>query len=305
MLQQLAPVASYDQLPGFTESYPGTVPREQKECTVDIARCTFDNRIYSSREFSELPDTKLEELRVHLICDECKGPAFFRRRTRNGRAPCFGGRPHGNSCSYATAESGAWGSGGNDHEDERINRGDHIILDLRLDVEDVTPTAGGEAGRRRHGQGRTFDGVDGPSRAYTHRKLRGILRRLIRTTELSTSSLVFEVPNAVTLPANELFVPFDEISDHHIGQFHGYWGTLASAVLGREETIWLNTGGRGQPSIPIDASDLTTLLALGRVDDLEDLSGAYILVLGNLNVSTGSKLYIPPKGLSHIAILAH
>jgi hypothetical protein len=58
---------------------------------MDVAFSTPDQRTFTAMEFSNLPATRLEELRTQLTCTECGNPAFFRKRTRDGRAPCSEG----------------------------------------------------------------------------------------------------------------------------------------------------------------------------------------------------------------------
>lgn len=270
---------------------------------MDVAFCTADNNTYTAIEFASLPARQLEEFRTQLICVECRYPAFFRKRTRDGRAPCFGGRPHKEDCDLATNGAGAWGAQGPDDQDERLNRGDHIVLDLRLEGGSDEGSPGGDPAQRRHGQGRVHIG-NGQRQALMYRRLRTVLRNLARSESFSRSSQIIEVTGLVSLRASDFFVHFDDVGPEHFGKFLGLWGTLSDARLSGE-TIWLNTGGPRMPSIPVDAIDETTLLMLSRGSELEDLAGAYVLALGKVDQSVGGKRYVAIRDLSYIAVILH
>jgi len=270
---------------------------------MDVAFSTPDQQTYTAVEFSHLPAARLEELRTQLICTECRNPAFFRKRTRDGRAPCFGGRPHRDNCPQATAGAGAWGAQGSDDQDERINIGDRIVLDLRLEGGLTEDSPGGDPAQRRPGRGRSYGG-NGTQQALMYRRLRTILRNLIRSESFRQSSQIIEVTNLVTSKASDFFVHFDDVKHQHLGKFLGLWGTLSDARLSAE-TIWLNTGGPIMPSIPVDESNETTLLGLARATELEDLAGAYVLVLGKVEQSGTWKKYVSFRDLTYISIILH
>lgn len=270
---------------------------------MDVALCTADGKTYTATEFANLPARQLEDFRTQLICVDCRYPAFFRKKTRDGRAPCFGGRPHRDNCDLATNGAGAWGAQGSDDQDERLNPGDHIVLDLRLEGGTDEGAPGGDPSQRRYGQGRAHIG-NGQRRALMYRRLRTVLRNLIRSETFSRSSQIIEVTGLVSLRASDFFVHFDELGPGHMGQFLGLWGTLSDARVSGE-TIWLNTGGPQMPSIPVDAVDESVLLTLSRGGELEDLAGAYVLALGKVEQSGGGKRYVRIRDLSHIAVILH
>lgn len=269
---------------------------------MDYAVCTADGKTYSAFEFGKLASATLEKYRRQLVCDECEGPAYFRRASSDGRTACFGGRPHKEGCSLATSEEGAWGANGHDDEDERFNPGDHIVVDLRLDG-DNDGAPGGRADQRQHGRGRFFGGTDGVHRARMYRRLRSMLKGLITSSGLETSTQFIEVPGVITAQAKHFFVHCDVAGPDHYGKFLGFWGSLTDARRGSNGAIWLNTGGKSEPSIPIYQDDEQALLQLARADDLEDLAGAYILVLGKLNSSKNEKPFITHSGPLYLALI--
>jgi hypothetical protein len=270
---------------------------------MDHARCIIDNKPYTAFDFSKLPSATLEEYRKSLACDECGGPAFFRRESADGRAACFGGRPHQPGCTLASQDGGAWGVDGGDGEDERFNPGDRIVVDLRLDIGN-TGAAGGNPSDRQHGQGRFFGGTDGEQRSRTYKRLRAMLRALVGGHGLATSTQVIEVPRLIELQAKDFFVAFKDAAGIPEKQFRGFWGSISDARHGQDGAIYLNTGGITEPSIRVKKEDEMTLLAMVGAENLEELSGAYILVLGNAGMPRqNGKRFIGHKGPLYLAML--
>lgn len=101
-----------------------------KNRVMDIALCTLDNYIYTSAQFSQLPFADIGEKRRSLICPECGGPAFFRKQTRNGRAACFGARPHQPSCSLSVLDETRVVHGQGEIAEVICNPGERIVVDL-------------------------------------------------------------------------------------------------------------------------------------------------------------------------------
>jgi hypothetical protein len=199
----------------------------------------------------------------------------------------------------ATIGDGTRGEGGTEAEDERYNPGDHIVIDLRLELEGDANAPGSASGHRRRHGGRTFGAGDGFRRALMHRKTRTLLRTLIHSEDFAKSHQTIELTGEVSLPAHRFFVPVDT-DDMPIG-LRGFWGRLVSARL-KNGTIWLNTEST---VIPIDESELDVLLSIARVDELEQLANAHVLVIGKKAVSDKRKVYFDfKKDLTRIALIA-
>jgi hypothetical protein len=270
---------------------------------MDHARCTIDNKTYTAFDFSHLPAVTLEEYRRSLVCAECEGPAFFRKQSTDGRAPCFGGRPHQAGCSLASQDGGAWGVEGNDGEDERFNPGDRIVVDLRLDV-GGNGTPGGNASDRQHSQGRFFGGSNGEHRTRTYKRLKAMLRALVEGHGLAVSTQIIEVPGLIEMQAKDFFVAFKDAAGVPEKQYRGFWGSLSDARQGKDGAIFLNTGWITDPSIRVAEIDRDILLEMVGAANLEELSGAYILVLGNIGTpKENGKRFISHKGPLYLAML--
>jgi len=109
-----------------------------------------------------------------------------------------------------------------------------------------------------------------------------MLKNLMAARGLENSDQFIEVPDIITRRAKDFFVRIEGVGKDHHGSFRGYWGSLADARKDKKGTIWLNTGNKDQPSIPIPSEELQLVLDAAKVTDLEDLAGAYFLALGKL-----------------------
>lgn len=271
---------------------------------MDIAYCEPAGRAIYAVDFANLPAVQRETWRHHLSCTECGNPAVFRKQSRDGRAACFVGKPHVDGCSLASEGGTTHGDGGTEEHDELFNPGDHIVIDLRLDLDDASKGLGPQSGQPHHRGGKSFGAGDGMRSALMHRTLRTLLRTLLRVPEFAASARLIELERKVTLPANQFFVEFGNARAVPTDLLRGFWGKIASARM-KAGTIWLNTGGRGTPGLPIDAAELDNVLRIARVDELSSLEGAHMLLVGRRKEATNlSKTpYFQMDDLTRIAIL--
>ena len=64
------------------------------------AVCTYGGQkhTFSILKFQALTETEIEKFRQFLQCPECKGKAYYRKRSSDGKAACFGSRYHVAEC---------------------------------------------------------------------------------------------------------------------------------------------------------------------------------------------------------------
>lgn len=257
---------------------------------MDTAICTEDGHTYTAVEFSRLDAIQLERKRRQLVCEECGYPAFFRKPSRSGRGACFGARPHEDGCALAAADNEIRIPGAGDDQDEVFNPGDRIVVELAF---------GGGAGdvhldqdRRgpRRPRGGRYVGEGGLRVAQMHRRLSTLLRMLVLAPNFRYSDQIIAVLNQPELSARDFFVHFSDVTRQYAGQFRGFWGQLTDAREGANGSLWLNSGGRSAPSFCLPAEFRNEVMARFRLDEEEDFSGSYILVLGTLQVSRNDKM---------------
>lgn len=267
---------------------------------MDVAYCTLDKKTYYAVAFKALPPRELEEKRRALVCTACLAKAFFRKQADSGQEACFGAKPHNPGCGLMSqdTEKAPIVPG----EEDRIeNAGAVIKLDLKYGATEINypaapgDGAGGKAGRGRH----TGGGVRPP--AKTSRRLKTILVNLIESEDFRNSEQIIELEGQLPLKAKHFFVNFNDITEKHEGKLRGYWGMLTDAKLA-SGTVWLNTGGRRQPSIPLNKEVYDEAVERFNIKDLEDLAGAMVLVIGTYGISAYDKRYIRVSGIEFITM---
>lgn len=268
---------------------------------MDNARCLDDGVVYTAYRFSKLPIGELSQKRRSLECVECHGPAFFRKKSTSGQAPCFGARPHQPTCSMAAMDSDPQVGSGGGEQDILENEGSRIIVDFNFgpnirpkDEEDAN-----QQGNNRHG-GR-FVG-EPPHAAVSHRRLSTLLLNLIRSEQFRNSDQIIEIIGGVSIPAKDFFVPFLEVKPSHFGKFRGFWGMIADANRGNTGELWLNSGHRGRLSICVKKEISRELQGRYKLYDDEGFAGSYALILGDYRQSKNGKNYIALSDIGYIAL---
>lgn len=270
---------------------------------MDSAYCTLDNKLYDAADFALLPPSLLEERRRALVCPECKMEAFFRSASPPARGPCFGARPHADGCREATTDSGAWGIGGTDFEEQIFNTAGRIVIDLPpVDGEQGDGGDGGAA-VRRPGVGRMYGLGEGATTNATRRRLRSILRRLLEDPEFQFRENPLTPPGGrETTTVREFFVRFEQVRLRAYGRFSGLWGMLTDARIGAGGALWLNTGERSSISFVVPSESVQAFMDRWEIDDPERLSGARALILGVAKDSQNGKLFCPVEDPRYIVL---
>ncbi len=265
---------------------------------MERAFSVLEQRNYEALPFSEMPQDRIEALRYDLLCCECRQPAFYRGRARDGRAPCFGAR-HADSCNQATAGGDGWGDGAEGERDEILNEGQPVRIDLTRGASE-REVAGAAPGTQQAGRGRRFAGGEGTNVARPTRRLGSLLRALLEGN-LAESTRLFEPPEQQAIRACDFFIPAADSRRRGVGSFRGRWGRVLN--VGRTEgVIWFNTGGRGSLSFMLPEDQLPLLLARYHLADEVDLIGADILVLGPAEVAASGKLYARIASANYAAL---
>lgn len=258
---------------------------------MDTATCTENNHSYTAVEFSQLPPRELEQKRRRLTCDGCGFVAFFRKPSRSGRGACFGARPHNDGCEAAASDNEIRLPGGGDDQDEVFNPGDRIVVELAFGGQEQPPHVDGDPRGPRRPRGGRYVGDGGPRHGQLHRRLSTLLRLLVTAPNFRYSDQVIAVEGHPDLPAFDFFVKLDDVTTQYSGQFRGYWGQLTDARYGADDELWLNSGGPGEMSFCLPADHVDAVLDRFRLDDVEDLAGLDILVLGTLQISRNGKMF--------------
>lgn len=269
---------------------------------MDIARCTEDDQIYTAAVFSNFPLGELERMRQQLICAECTGPAFFRKASRNGRAACFGARPHHEGCGLAAQDSEQVIEGEGTDLDVLNNPAEKIVVDLAFGAQHREVHGDPDEGQGRAGRAPRYVGANPRPDARMHRRLSSLLRALIEAPQFSESNQLLEIAGRPETRVCDFFIPLLNANPNMRGQFHGWWGLISDAQDGADGSLWLNGGGRSSISFCVSTDLRSEVLERFRLDDNEQLAGAYLLVLADLRVSQNGKIYCVIESPNHIAL---
>ena len=257
---------------------------------MDLALCTLDNTPYNSFQFSHLSAVEISERRRHLVCPECRGPAFFRKQTKNGRAACFGARPHQPNCSLSAFDETRIIEGYGEVTDIINNPGERIVVDLNFGAAThvhAEPYTGPTRGGARAG---IHIGGASQNHARMHRRLSSLLRTLIESPNFRESQQILEILGR-EISVKDFFVPLLEIEDFHLNSLRGFWGMISDIREDQSGSIWLNSGGRDNISFCLDEASFSNIRNRFNITDKEDFSGAYVLVIGEATLSKNKKVY--------------
>jgi hypothetical protein len=233
---------------------------------MNTAICTIDNQVYQSHTFSEIVDFETKKHR--LVCPSCRGKAFFRGATRNGKVACFGARHILDQCTLFDQN----------HPQQQAP---------------VVPTTEHETQVQVGG---LLPEIDTDELQLLI--MRPMPYRISEVLTLLEGDELFcgednnvEVPDHGNSTIRDLFVNLADVTDGHIGQYHGYWGKVQYTQPDRNETLWFNTG-RDFPSVLLDRQYRDDVFLRFNIGQLNDIVDAHILVFGVMNVSAAGKKYV-------------
>ena len=270
---------------------------------MQYARCLNTHAIYTAEQFSGMTPSALAQMRQNLVCPECSGPGFFRNKSHNGRDAYFGAWPHAEACKLRAAQTTS--KGNDQHASTAWNNGNtRLVIDFEYGAPvPVDWTDHGSAldnGRDRE-EPRASSGLS--THSVQHMRMRPLLRSLIATPPFNTSQQLVDVAGIGTVKAVDFFVPFETVADWHGGRYLGCDGRIASAHwVPQSQTLWLNSGGYGDPSICVPVRLVAGLIDRFGIDDLADLEHAHVLVFGAVQTSQVGKKYVVLDDLNRITI---
>jgi hypothetical protein len=271
----------------------------QGKLQMEQAKCFEDGIIYTAVSFSRLHSDDLARKRRSLYCTECSGPAFFRHASFNGRAACFGARPHADACSLAAQDNERLEECAGDDLDALHIPSGKIIVDFSYGTPELpVHDAGSDHASIIDRTARNSDRTD----AQAHRRLSSLLRMLIGLPAFRTSDKTIEINGLGQIAARDFFVPLEFTGRQYSDLFRGYWGLITDAQRTDDGSIWLNSGGRKSISFCIDSKFVDLMNKRYRLESLEDLAGAYILAFGISYVSANGKLHVIIQGPEYISL---
>jgi hypothetical protein len=265
---------------------------------MQYASCKEDGKVWEASSFSQLPPAELEAKRRSLECVECKQFAWFRKESTHGHPAHFCAH-HAENCNLRVEYIVVDNERGDATQDEsQVDAGDAIIVRLdqeqgqEVDVKEVQPAGdlGQAAGGKRF--------IAGPAsrESSQHFTLRRILYRLVQSPnfrESQTPIALYRSENEVLIagPVADVVFNFVDISrERHHEKLMLYWGPIASAGRTKDGKIWLNSSSENKSaSIAIFEDVAPEFQATFKIEDLEDLAGAHVLVAARCVVAESGK----------------
>jgi len=277
--------------PVFTSS-----PAAPTLTTMYEARSTTAGRVFSAEQFEALDPALRSHHRESLTCTGCGAPAYFIRTAQNGRAACFGARPHGDDCEMASTDGEDSAPGSLEDADTIVATDSVFVLQPSRSraithVTEVDDDAGhAHRSCRRH---------TGPEAERTTRKslaLNKLLRRLVREPKFRRSKVALVVPDGTSTTIRKFCVPASTVDASRGRPRRLYWDYVSYV---HEDTVrggaWLNMRQKGSPGIRLNEGMLASVKAAKKITDTGDLAGCSFLYYGALTrkAKTGKHYFSP------------
>ena len=251
-----------------------------------------------ANDYNGWPEERRNGMKSHLQCPACRAPAYFRRKSRNGKAPCFvaqheSGCPMASSSHYIAAIAAA-----TIKEVEQIVK-DTSILEVDMSLPDQDSRSAGittriaaetetDEGRvhRRHTKKSTKPKK--PSSVGGKR----LLRYLVCSPDFRQTDTKIRIPGMRNeFSASRLFRAFPDMTvpaRDTEGKWHGFWGRLTGSDT---DMKCLNTGDGDAACILVDKKIRDAVYGQWKITR-RNVVGAYCLVFGKPKRSQRNSAYI-------------
>ncbi len=276
---------------------------------MDIIKCTLDDKIYKVSDFEQLEESDLAKKRRFLECNKCGGMGFFRKASKSGQGACFGARPHLDNCDFSSHENDNINGDLTKEYKELINSDKEIVLDFEYGTvknQHVVEIENNAISKNNNGG--KYSSQNGTAESSIYRRLSTLLRNLVYQEDFFKDSKQRITFNKYTYHAGNFFIQASYITQDYFQKinersYRAVWSMISHANSTDEKTFWINTGGNNKFSILIDNQVHDDFIERFKVNELEDLSGKYILVISQLKNSSNNKIYSIPKDISYITVI--
>lgn len=247
------------------------------------AFCSVANRNFTAEQFGALPAVSRLAYRPTLTCTGCGADAYFMKTASNGRAACFGARPHEDDCELASADGETLVGGGLTEVETLLPQGESLRLrpvsisaPVHVSVDEIDSSKPA-AGKRHIGGGLETAG-------QASLGLNMLLRRLVREPAFRQSRVTLRLPDGTVGTVREHCVLIRSAGREHRDRIRIFWGTIRYARADDKGGAWLNTGGWGSPALHLTKTMLDQLFISKHLTELEDLHGAAFIFYGALRM---------------------
>ncbi|WP_429189173.1 hypothetical protein [Aeromonas veronii] len=246
---------------------------------MQTALCTHPDYpvLFTASDFERFTPEKIDIYRYFLKCPECGAASFYRKKTADGKAACFGSRYHIDSCKEIS----------NQYQKNRsteiksiIESNGEIIIDMNYDKKSLinTPHQGNtvaiEELKKNQKPSPGYTRVSKKDLSNEIFSLEEILACLLRGDGLDKSNTMIKIGEKYTWKAKNLFVNFELAQPSNKPKV--FWGVISHTDDAME---WLNPLERKDTGIPI-SSYKEELFSRYSINDRASLEGICILVFG-------------------------
>jgi len=236
---------------------------------MDEARVGALNRTVPASVYEDYHSASRQSYADSLSCPGCGQPAYFIRTASNGRAACFGARPHNPDCPLAATTTTG------DDEPAPTARDVLVIQPVTGPTADAPTTDEADTGENGGPSPRTPPRSGGSGRRSLGLDI--LLRRLIRTPAFRDSAATLVLPGADRGSIHTLCVEAIDVDLTLHNQRRLYWGTVRYAHPDEDGGVWLNLGRRHAPALRLNTPVLAAVLERHGLAGAEDLQGAAFL----------------------------
>ncbi|MCT8124690.1 hypothetical protein H1D31_01390 [Alishewanella sp. BS5-314] len=271
---------------------------------MDRAVSTESNRTYTAEEFEALSESQRKVLKLTLSCLGCGDVAWFKSATKPGskvrRIAHFNSHHHGEECEFRTSYflvDDETNSGKATLEQVPVVAEYFVNLDSKIGgaIADIAlepiPNEGFFVPSKPSG-GAIGKGAGLAYETHLSKTLRQILSYLKRFPDFRTSNKkVVLYSESGQLKVNgaikDLAVNFEDVDETMVDQYKLFWGVIVNAENEFQNNgIWLNSNrSKRGLSIKIYEDIRDRFLQAFKIEELEALEGAHVLVAGKMHYS--------------------
>jgi len=253
-----------------------------------------DYAAYSSAERRGFADS--------LSCTGCQQPAYFIREARNGRAACFGARPHLDNCELASTSTEDGGSAALPSEEPRLTSKDEFVL-RPIDTGAVRHVKNDPNGVPGSGRARRYSATGVGGTSTPSMGLNVLLRRLVREPSFRESKAKLVLPDDTRGTIRKYCVEVIDADLSFADKRRLYWGTIRFANDDGGGGLWLNLGRRGAPALHLSSDVASELIERHSLEEAEELQGSAFMGYLHLRKSrTSDRLFLFPEDLDWFAL---
>ncbi len=248
------------------------------------AICTYggNRKIYDIFSFQKLDDSDIEKYRQHLICPDsnCGAEAYFRRKSKDGKAACFGSRYHNQGCSEARSSK----QHVREIEDaievaKVLADSSKVTFDFKVSMLHHPEAQNRKADLKSQNEGSKPQTDLAVVVKYPNLGMEKSLNSLMRGSDLNRSDTIILIDEKYPYKAKNLFVNFsdaeaaDSPKDARPKMF---WGTISHSDVDME---WLNPADCDDIGIPIKKYK-KQIFERFNIEERRDVEGAGLILFG-------------------------